>query len=80
MPKINLPDVTLISVDTTDDLSGTLRGVYTSMSGINYGAVKLITTQEQIDKNPQLADEGITAEVSVAPIKNYNDYNHYLKN
>ena len=38
MPKINLPDVTLISVDTTDDLSGTLRGVYTSMSGINYGA------------------------------------------
>jgi len=37
---IDLPDVTLISVDTTDDMSGTLNGVYTSMSGINFGAVK----------------------------------------
>ena len=69
MTKIDLKDVTLISVDTTDDLSGTLNGVFTSMSGINYGAVKLVTTQEQIDKNPHFADEGITAEVSVAPIK-----------
>ena len=68
MPKINLPDVTLISVDTTDDLSGTLRGVYTSMSGINYGAVKLITTQEQIDKNPHLVEEGITMETPARDI------------
>ena len=37
MTKIDLKDVTLISVDTTDDLSGTLNGVFTSMSGINYG-------------------------------------------
>ena len=78
MTKIDLKDVTLISVDTTDDLTGTLNGVFTSMSGINYGAVKLVTTQEQIDKNPHFADEGITAEVSVAPIKDYNDYNHYV--
>ena len=76
MPKINLSDVTLISVDTTDDLSGTLRGVYTSMSGINYGAVKLITTQEQIDKNPNLVEEGITMETPVRDIKNYNDYSY----
>ena len=78
MTKIDLKDVTLISVDTTDDLTGTLNGVFTSMSGINYGAVKLVTTQEQIDKNPHFADEGITAEVSVVPIKDYNDYNHYV--
>ena len=78
MTKIDLPDVTLVSIDTTDDLRGTLSGVFTSMSGINYGAVKLITTQEQIDKNPQFVDEGITAEVTVVPIKDYNDYNHYV--
>ena len=62
---INLPDVTLISVDTTDDLSGTLNGVYTSMSGINFGDVKLITTQEQIDKNPNLVEDGITMQTPV---------------
>ena len=48
---IELPDVTLISVDTTDNLEGTLNGIYTSMSGINFGAIKLITTKEQIEKN-----------------------------
>ena len=50
MTKIDLKDVTLISVDTTDDLTGTLNGVFTSMSGINYGAVKLVTTQEQLTR------------------------------
>ena len=47
----NLPDVTLVSIDTTDDLTGTLNGVYTSMSGIKFGDVKIITTKEQIKKN-----------------------------
>ena len=40
---IELPNVTLISIDTTDDLSGTLNAVYTSMKGINFGNVKIIT-------------------------------------
>ena len=75
---INLPDVTLISVDTTDNLSGTLNGVYTSMSGINFGDVKLITTQEHIDNNPNLVEDGITMQTPVRDIKNYNDYNYYV--
>ena len=73
-----LSDVTLISVDTTDNLDGTLKGIYTSMMGINFGAVKLITTKEQIKKNTDLKEEGITLEEPVRDIKNYNDYNYYV--
>ena len=75
---LNLPDVTLISIDTTDNLSGTLNGVYTSMSGINFGAVKMITTKEQIENNSSLVDDGIILEEPFNEIKNYNDYNHYV--
>ena len=75
---IELSDVTLISVDTTDNLEGTLNGIYTSMSGINFGAIKLITTKEQIEKNPGLKEEGFVLEESVREIKNYNDYNYYV--
>ena len=56
---IELPDVTLISVDTTDNLEGTLNGIYTSMSGINFGAIKLITTKEQIEKKFWFEGRGI---------------------
>ncbi len=75
---IKLPDVTLISIDTTDNLSGTLKGVYTSMSGINFGAVKIITTKKQIENNYSLVGDGIVLEEPVVDIKNYNDYNHYV--
>ena len=59
---IDLPDVTLISIDTTDNLSGTLKGVYTSMSGINFGSAKIITTKEQIENNSSLTKDGIVLE------------------
>ena len=75
---IKLPNVTLISIDTTDNLSGTLKGVYTSMSGINFGAVKIITTKKQIENNYSLVVDGIVLEEPVVDIKNYNDYNHYV--
>ena len=75
---IKLPNVTLISIDTTDNLSGTLKGVYTSMSGINFGAVKIITTKKQIENNYSLVDDGIVLEEPVVDIKNYNDSNHYV--
>lgn len=75
---IKLPDITLISIDTTDNLSGTLKGVYTSMRGISFGAVKIITTKKQIENNYSLVDDGIVLEEPVVDIKNYNDYNHYV--
>jgi hypothetical protein len=76
---IELPDVTLVSIDTTSNLDGTLRALYTSMSGIKYGSVKLITTEDQIEKyQSQLEGEGIVLEVPVSEIKDYNDYNYYV--
>jgi hypothetical protein len=76
---IELPDVTLVSIDTTSNLDGTLRALYTSMGGIKYGSVKLITTEEQIKRyQSQLEGEGIVLEVPVSEIKDYNDYNYYV--
>jgi hypothetical protein len=75
---INLPNVTLVSIDTTKEIDNTLRALYTSMSGINFGSVKLIATKEQIEKNFSLENDGITLEEPVTDIKGYNDYNHYV--
>jgi hypothetical protein len=75
---IELPNVTLISIDTTDDLSGTLNAVYTSMKGINFGNVKIITTKEQIKNNSSLTSDNFIFEESIVDIKNYKDYNHYV--
>ena len=47
---INLPEVTLFSIDTTSDIEGTIKAVHTSMNGVNYGAIKLVTTKENIEK------------------------------
>lgn len=78
MNKIYIPDLTLISIDTTKDIGGTLDAIYTSMMGINFGSIKLITKKHQIEKNIHLEQEGITLEEPVTEINNYNDYNHYV--
>jgi len=76
---INLPDVTLFTIDTTGEIDKTLRALYTSMSGINYGAVKLVTTKEQIEKHKdQLENDGIILEEPTIEVNNYNDYNYYV--
>lgn len=76
---IDLSEVTLFSIDTTDEIDKTLRALYTSMSGINYGSVKLVTTKKQIEKyKTQLENDGITLEEPVIEVNNYNDYNYYV--
>jgi hypothetical protein len=76
---INLPNVTLFTIDTTKEIDKTLRALYTSMNGINYGAVKLVTTKNQIEKHKAyLENDGITLEEPVIEVNNYNDYNYYV--
>ena len=76
---INLPEVTLFSIDTTSDIEGTIRAVYTSMSGVNYGDIKLVTTKENIEKyRNELEPDGITLEEPVMEVKNYNNYNYFV--
>jgi hypothetical protein len=50
---IELPNVTLVSIDTTDDLSGTLNAVYTS---INAG-MKSFRQQMKEKMDPELLGE-----------------------
>ena len=76
---INLLEVTLFSIDTPSDIEGTIKAIHTSMSGINYGAVKLVTTKENIKKyRDQLEPDGITLEEPVMEVKNYNHYNYFV--
>ena len=76
---INLPEVTLFSIDTTSDIEGTIKAVHTSMNGVNYGAIKLVTTKENIEKyRDELEPDGITLEEPVMEVKNYNHYNYFV--
>ena len=73
---VNLPQVTLISVDTTSNPEDTIKALYTSMSGITFGSVKLIANKDKVNVL-ELESDGITVEEPVIPITNYNEYNFY---
>ena len=76
---INLPEVTLFSIDTTSDIEGTIKAIHTSMSGVKYGEIKLVTTKENIKKyRDELEPDGITLEEPVMEVKNYNHYNYFV--
>ena len=76
---IDLNRVTLISIDTTDRIEETIQAVYTSMNGISYGSVKIITTPENIEQyQDSLKDDGILLEEPKIEISSYNDYNYYV--
>ena len=75
---INLPDVTLFAFDNTPKIEETIKALYTSMSGIEYGSVKLVTSKEQIEQyRSKLEPDGIILEEPVIEVNNYNDYNYY---
>ena len=76
---IDLNRVTLISIDTTNRIEETIQAVYTSMNGIEYGSVKIITTPENIKQyQDSLKDDGIILEEPKIEISSYNDYNYYV--
>jgi hypothetical protein len=76
---IDLSDVTLVAFDNTPKVEETIKALYTSMGGIKYGSVKLITSEEHIANYKfKLESEGIQLEESVIKVNNYNDYNYYV--
>lgn len=46
---IDLPNVTLFAFDNTPKIDETIRALYTSMTGIKYGAIKLITSKNRLN-------------------------------
>lgn len=76
---LNLSKVTLVSIDNTSKIDKTIKSLYTSMSGIKYGDVKLITSQNYIEKYKSILEpDGITLETPVIDIDGYDDYNYYV--
>ena len=76
---IDLDKVTLVSIDTTSRIEETISAVHTSMNGIKYANVKIITTKENIDKyQDSLISDQILLEEPKIEINNYTDYNYYI--
>ena len=75
---IELPQVTLFAFDNTPKIEETIHAMHTSMQGIKFGAVKLVTSSEHIVKYKSILEpDGITLEEPVMEVKDYNDYNYY---
>ena len=75
---IELPQVTLFAFDNTPKIEETIHAMHTSMQGIKFGAVKLVTSSEHIEKYKSILEsDGITLEEPVMEVKDYNDYNYY---
>ena len=78
MKTIALPNVTLFAFDNTPKIEETIRAMHTSMQGIKFGAVKLVTSSEHIEKYKSILEpDGITLEEPVMEVNDYNDYNYY---
>lgn len=76
---IDLSQITLVSIDNTPKIEDTIKALHTSMSGIKYGDVKLITSDQYIDKyESELNKDGISVEKPLIEINGYNDYNYYI--
>ena len=74
---INIPNLTLLAIDNTHRIENTIKAIYTSISEINFGKIKLITTKENIDKyhsdNPEIEFEEMVYDIS-----DINTYNKYM--
>lgn len=76
--KIEIPEVTLLCVDTTPNIQGSINAIYTSIRGINFGQVKLITTKEMMEKyKDELAEDNILMEEVICEVKCLDDYSKY---
>jgi len=76
--KIKIPDVTLICLDNTPKIEQSLNAIYTSIKGIDFGAVKLISSSQLISEyEKSLLEDNILMEEMVFDIKDINDYSKY---
>jgi|APGre2960657373_1045057.scaffolds.fasta_scaffold122344_1 hypothetical protein len=76
---LNLSRVTLFAIDNTNRIEGTIKSLHTSMQVAKFGATKLVTSKEYIDKySDELLQDGIVCEEMVPSIANIDDYNYYI--
>jgi len=75
----DLSKVTLLAIDNTDRIEGTIKGVYTSIQKINFGEVKILTSFEHKEKyEKELKTDNIKMEVLKSKISNIDEYSRYV--
>jgi hypothetical protein len=76
---LDLSRVTLFAIDNTNRIDGTIKSLYTSMQSAKFGAIKLVTSKEYIDRySAELLSDGIVCEEMIFPITNIDEYNYYI--
>ena len=76
---LDLSRVTCFAIDNTDRIEQTIQALHTCKSVAKFGAVKLVTLPEYVDKYQKQCDEdGITLEKQVRPLTNMDQYNYYI--
>jgi len=68
----NLPTVTLVAVDCTDRIKGTIQAMLFSMLKINFGEAKLLSHEKPNCLPPEIQFEKIDK------ISNINEYNEFM--
>ena len=62
-----------------DGVDKTIKALYTSMNGIDYGGIKFVTSKKVIEeRGKELLEDGIICEEHVIPITNMKDYSKYM--
>ena len=69
---LKLPDVTMVAVDCTNRINGTVNALVESSKDIDFGAIKLLSHEK-----PQNLPEFIQF-AECPKINNINDYNHFM--
>lgn len=76
---LDLSRVTLFAIDNTNRINGTIKSLYTSMQVAKFGAIKLVTSSEYVEKySSELSKDGIECEEMIFPITNIDEYNYYI--
>lgn len=70
--KKQLPDVTLLAVDCTDRIKGTIKALEICMEHFDFGAVKILT-----NRKPRVLPENIQYE-HIKKISDINQFNHFM--
>ena len=75
----NLSNITLLAIDNTNRIEGTIKAVYTSIEKINFGDVKILTSRDHKEKyEEELKEDNIKLELLNSNISNINEYNKYV--
>jgi hypothetical protein len=75
----NLSNITLLAIDNTHRIEGTIKAVYTSIQKINFGEVKILTSQVHKKKyEKELSEDNIKLELLNSNISNIDEYSKYV--